>query len=140
MFCQRGIRLHLIGSTARFLTFEPREHAASSVANEERTCAFYERTLQFKVVEKEGRRALQFRQQKINIHPLGKETDPKAARPTPGSGDVCFIASTSLEKVQRQVVNAGVPIELGPVERNDALCRMISFCFRDPDRNPIDVL
>jgi len=37
-----------------------------------------------------GRKALSFGSQKINLHEAGKELEPKAYRPTPGSADLCF--------------------------------------------------
>lgn len=110
-----------------------------TVADVERTCEFYAKVLGFEVVERDGRRALHFGGQKINLHQSGKEFEPKAARPTPGSGDFCFIAATPLEEVQRQIEEASVRIELGPVERNGARGRMRSLYFRDPDGNLVEV-
>nr|KAG5701586.1 hypothetical protein BaRGS_024836 [Batillaria attramentaria] len=46
-----------------------------------------------------GRRALNFGQHKINLHEHGKEFEPKACWPTPGSADVCLISSTRLDVV-----------------------------------------
>ncbi|CAM5246311.1 VOC family virulence protein OS=Stutzerimonas stutzeri OX=316 GN=CXK95_16225 PE=4 SV=1 [Stutzerimonas stutzeri] len=47
----------------------------------------------------EGRKALVFGQQKINLHQgPAREFEPKAERPTPGSADLCLIAATPLEQ------------------------------------------
>ena len=110
-----------------------------TVADIERTCEFYSRVLGFEVIEKDGRRALRFGEQKINLHKSGREFEPKAARPTPGSGDFCLISATPLDEVQRTLEAAGVRIELGPVERSGALGRMMSLYFRDPDGNLVEV-
>ena len=58
-----------------------------------------------------GRKALNFGQQKINLHEQGKEFEPKASWPTPGSADVCFITSTQLKDVMEHLkvsMNIGV--------------------------------
>jgi len=115
------------------------DHFVLTVADPERTCEFYSRVLGLEVVEKDGRRALRFGRQKINLHPSGKEIEPKAGRPTPGSGDFCLITATPLEEVQRHIEAAGVRIETGPVERSGALGRMTSVYFRDPDGNLVEV-
>lgn len=71
------------------------DHLVLTVADIERTCAFYSGILGFEVLRfSEGRVALGFGNQKINLHQTGKEFEPKALRPTAGSGDLCFIATT----------------------------------------------
>ena len=90
------------------------DHLVLTVQNIERTCAFYERALGMQTVTfGAGRKALQFGQQKINLHEAGKEYDPKARRPTPGSGDLCFIASDPLAEVIEHLRACGVAIEEG---------------------------
>ena len=54
----------------------------------------------------DGRVALRFGEQKLNLHQVGSEFDPKALRPTPGSGDLCFIATVPLETIQAALANA----------------------------------
>lgn len=41
-----------------------------------------------------GRRSLAFGRQKINLHQRGNEFEPKAAHPTPGSADLCFVTES----------------------------------------------
>lgn len=116
------------------------DHLVLTVQNIERTCAFYERALGMQTVTfGAGRKALQFGQQKINLHEAGKEFDPKARRPTPGSGDLCFIASDPLEQVIEHLRACGVAIEEGPVQRTGALGLMQSIYLRDPDGNLIEL-
>ncbi|OBS81134.1 hypothetical protein A6R68_20656, partial [Neotoma lepida] len=74
------------------------------------------------------RKALCFGDQKFNLHEVGKEFDPKAAHPIPGSLDVCLITEAF-----------DVPIEEGPVSRTGAKGPIMSIYFRDPDRNLIEV-
>jgi len=86
-----------------------------------------------------GRVALKFGGQKINLHEQGQEIEPKANRPTPGSGDLCFITGTKLEEAMAHVKNHNVDILEGPVKRTGAAGSMMSFYFRDPDGNLIEV-
>ncbi len=116
------------------------DHLVLTVASIERTCDFYSRVLGFEIVTFLGdRRALKFGQQKINLHQIGLEFEPKAVRPTAGSGDLCFIADTSVEQVIAELHAANVAIELGPVERTGALGKIRSVYLRDPDQKLIEI-
>lgn len=116
------------------------DHLVLTVQNIKYTCAFYESALGMQTVTfGAGRKALQFGQQKINLHEAGKEFDPKARRPTPGSGDLCFIASDPLAEVIEHLRACGVAIEEGPVQRTGALGLMESIYLRDPDGNLIEL-
>jgi catechol 2,3-dioxygenase-like lactoylglutathione lyase family enzyme len=86
-----------------------------------------------------GRKALAFGRQKINLHVAGREFEPKADRPTPGSVDLCLIVSGALADVAAHLAACGVPIEEGPVARTGALGPIRSVYVRDPDRNLIEV-
>ena len=73
------------------------DHLVLTVADIAITCDFYARILGMSVETfAEGRKALKFGWQKINLHQAGREFDPKASHPTAGSGDLCFIAETTL--------------------------------------------
>lgn len=87
----------------------------------------------------DGRKALRFGGQKINLHPRGSDLEPKALRPMPGSGDLCFVAATPLDRVIEHLRAAGVAIEVGPVERTGAVGPMRSVYVRDPDGNLIEI-
>ncbi|MGH8760882.1 MAG: VOC family protein, partial [Burkholderiales bacterium] len=76
---------------------------------------------------------------KINLHMQGRECEPKAARPGPGSADVCLIAATPLAEVTRHLLECGVEIIEGPVQRTGAIGPILSVYFRDPDGNLIEV-
>jgi catechol 2,3-dioxygenase-like lactoylglutathione lyase family enzyme len=116
------------------------DHVVLTVNDVQQTCQFYERTLGFEIVTfKEGRIALHFGKQKLNLHQHGNEFEPKANAPTPGAVDLCFITETSIEDVRRELEAKGVPVELGPVTQVGALGKMFSVYLRDPDRNLIEI-
>lgn len=87
----------------------------------------------------EGREALSFGCQKINLHEVGREFEPKALRPTPGSADLCLIATTPMRDVIAHLEQQGVTVEEGPVTRTGATGPIQSVYFRDPDQNLIEV-
>ena len=87
----------------------------------------------------ENRRALAWGSQRINLHQAGQEIEPKAHRPTPGSGDLCFLTDASWEDLMGHLQHCGVKIILGPVRRTGAAGELKSVYFRDPDLNLIEV-
>jgi catechol 2,3-dioxygenase-like lactoylglutathione lyase family enzyme len=116
------------------------DHLVLTVADVERTVAFYRDVLGcVPVTFGDGRRALAFGDQKINLHPAGREFEPKAARPTPGSGDLCFVTASPIDDVVAALQARGVEIEDGPVPRSGAQGPMTSVYLRDPDRNLLEV-
>ncbi|WP_085317787.1 VOC family protein [Derxia lacustris] len=116
------------------------DHLVLTVASIDASCDFYARVLGFEVVSfGAGRKALAFGRQKINLHQAGREFEPKAAAPTRGSADLCFIAVTPLDAVIAELGRAGVAIEDGPVRRTGARGPILSVYFRDPDGNLIEV-
>ena len=86
-----------------------------------------------------GRRALRFGSQKINLHVQGREFEPKANTPVPGSLDLCFIADVPLDAVMTRLQALRVPIVEGPVLRTGAVSRLRSVYVRDPDLNLIEI-
>lgn len=116
------------------------DHLVLTVKDIDVTCAFYTKVLGMEVVTfAGGRKALAFGSQKINLHQLGKEFEPKAHKPTPGSADLCFIASVPLPEVVRHLASCGVTVIEGPVKRTGARGPIVSVYFRDPDMNLIEV-
>ena len=116
------------------------DHLVLTVKDIQVTCDFYEQVLGMMVVTfGANRKALQFGRQRINLHQLGNEFEPKADYPTSGSGDLCFIASSTMDDVIDHVKAAGVTIIEGPVPRTGAIGNMESIYFRDPDGNLIEV-
>jgi catechol 2,3-dioxygenase-like lactoylglutathione lyase family enzyme len=122
------------------LKIERIDHLVLTVSDIERTCDFYSRVLGMQsVVFDEGRRALAFGGQKINLHQAGEEFEPHAAHPTPGSADLCFITGVPTEGVLQKLESHGIGVVMGPVERTGALGPMESVYLRDPDGNLIEV-
>jgi catechol 2,3-dioxygenase-like lactoylglutathione lyase family enzyme len=116
------------------------DHVVFTVRDIEATCDFYARALGVTVISFDnGRRALQIGRSKINLHQVGHEFEPKAARPGPGTQDICLISTTPLTEVIAGLQDAGVEIIEGPVSRTGALGTMESVYLRDPDGNLIEV-
>ena len=116
------------------------DHLVLTVKNIEITAAFYAQVLGMEIITFSGeRKALSFGSQKINLHELGKEFEPKAWRPAPGSADLCFITSVPLPEVINHISSCGVSVIEGPVQRTGATGPILSVYFRDPDMNLIEV-
>jgi catechol 2,3-dioxygenase-like lactoylglutathione lyase family enzyme len=116
------------------------DHFVLTVADIAATVDFYTRVLGMAEVSfGAGRRALAFGDSKINLHEAGREFEPKAEHPTPGSADVCLIVEDDIEQVIAQLTAAGVPILEGPVERTGATGPIVSCYLRDPDQNLVEL-
>jgi catechol 2,3-dioxygenase-like lactoylglutathione lyase family enzyme len=116
------------------------DHFVLTVKNISTTCRFYENVLGMQVVNfNKDRKSLLFGNQKINLHEQGKEFEPKAQHPIPGSADLCFITSTPLSEVEFHLKEFDVEIIEGPVKRTGATGQIESIYFRDPDMNLIEV-
>jgi catechol 2,3-dioxygenase-like lactoylglutathione lyase family enzyme len=116
------------------------DHVVLTVADLGRTVEFYERVLGMKAVSfGEGRRALAFGDQKLNLHQAGREFEPKARQPTPGAVDLCFTTDMPLNEVAAHLRSQSVAIEFGPVDKIGARRALRSLYFRDPDGNLIEV-
>lgn len=116
------------------------DHLVLTVQDIETTCAFYARVLGMEVVTfGDERKALLFGNQKINLHAQGRELEPKAARPIPGSADLCFLTSLRLAEVTAHLRACGVAILEGPARRTGAAGPIRSVYTRDPDGNLIEL-
>ena len=116
------------------------DHLVLTVADVDATLDFYTRVLGMQLVTfGEARKALAFGNQKINLHQAGREFEPKAERPTPGSADLCFIVATPLDRVIAHLEAQCVAIVEGPVQRTGATGRIRSVYLRDPDQNLIEL-
>jgi catechol 2,3-dioxygenase-like lactoylglutathione lyase family enzyme len=116
------------------------DHLVLTVRDVEATCLFYARVLGMGVTTfAGGRKALFFGTQKINLHQYGKEFEPKAKRPVPGSADLCFTTAVPVAAVVEHLGSCGVALLAGPVPRTGATGALISVYFRDPDGNLLEV-
>ena len=116
------------------------DHVVITAFDLERTIDFYTRVLGMEAITFAGGRwGLAFGRQKINLHQSGREFEPKALKPTPGSMDLCFITGTPLAEVVAHLKGCGVVIAEGPVAKSGAMGPMMSVYFRDPDGNLVEV-
>lgn len=116
------------------------DHLVLTVRDIATTVDFYTRVLGMTAVTfGQGRRALSFGRQKINLHEAGREFEPKARTPLPGSADLCFITTTPLAEAQAHLAAQGVAVEEGPVPRTGATGPILSVYIRDPDGNLIEL-
>lgn len=116
------------------------DHVVLTVRDIERTVEFYVKALGMRAVTfGDGRRALAFGDQKLNLHAAGREFEPKAAAPAPGAVDICFTTTAPLSDVAAHLAGCGVALVLGPVDKTGARAALRSLYFRDPDGNLIEV-
>ena len=116
------------------------DHIVLTVGDIEKTVSFYTDVLGMKArTSKEGRRSLHFGAAKINLHEKGREFTPKAALPTPGSADLCFLSEVPVAEMKDHIAAKGIKIIEGPVARQGAAGPLMSIYFRDPDGNLIEV-
>ncbi len=116
------------------------DHIVMTVNSVDVTCEFYSRVLGMDVIIfAQGRKALSFGAQKLNLHEVGNEFEPKAHMPTPGSIDLCLITETPIDKVLDHLASMNVEILDGPIKRTGAAGAIISVYFRDPDQNLLEV-
>lgn len=116
------------------------DHLVLTVKDTEATCDFYSRVLGMRVVTfGEGRKALVFGRQKINLHQVGKEFEPKAQKPTAGSADLCLVTQAPMRDVVEHLRSHRIEIVEGPERRTGALGAIESVYIRDPDLNLIEV-
>jgi catechol 2,3-dioxygenase-like lactoylglutathione lyase family enzyme len=123
-----------------FMRIDRLDHLVLTVTDIDAAIWFYTRVLGMEAVTfGAGRRALAFGTSKINLHEAGREFEPKAAHPAPGSADLCLIVTVPLDEVLADLDRHGVPVEEGPVERTGATGPITSVYVRDPDRNLIEL-
>lgn len=116
------------------------DHLVLTVNDLSATHDFYSEMLGMEVVKfGEGRTALRFGKQKINLHEVGSNLLPRAQAPTAGSGDLCFITSVPISEVVDHLNARGVEIVTGPGPRTGARRMLESVYIRDPDQNLIEI-
>lgn len=116
------------------------DHLVLTVRDIDITASFYSRVLGMDIMTFAGdRKALYFGGQKINLHRHGKEFEPKANHPVPGSADLCFITSVPMAEVLHHLSLCNVVVIEGPVRRTGATGTILSVYLRDPDMNLIEI-
>lgn len=114
------------------------DHIVLTCADPAATVAFYERVGMEREEFGEGRLALRFGDQKLNLHQAGAEFQPHATTPLPGTGDLCLLVDGSIEAVVEHLGEVGIAIEEGPVDRTGAVGPLRSVYVRDPDGNLVE--
>ncbi len=116
------------------------DHFVLTVKDIDATVDFYTSVMGMnRVTFKQNRTALTYGEQKINLHQLGNEFEPKAKHVQSGSADLCFIIHTSIKGAVEHLNDLGIDIIKGPVNRTGATGNIESIYFRDPDGNLIEV-
>ena len=116
------------------------DHLVLTVKDIDKTVDFYIKVLGMeKEIFKGTRVALKFGNQKINLHLLGSEFEPKAFNVKDGSADLCFIVNTPLNEAKNYIESLGIEIEEGIVSRTGARGEIESIYLRDPDKNLIEL-
>ena len=123
------------------------DHVAITVADVETTTAFYEKLLGAKrgfEYAPDGKvlvRELLLGGAKFNVHQQGNGIDLVAAKPTPGSVDLCFRWDQPIDTVAALLAKHNIPIADGPSPRTFSDGRKsLSIYFRDPDGNLIELM
>jgi catechol 2,3-dioxygenase-like lactoylglutathione lyase family enzyme len=116
------------------------DHLVITVEDIDRALEFYVGVLGMTETTFRGdRKAVTFGTTKINLHQRGRELEPKALAPTPGSTDLCLVVSEPLDQVVTELTASGTAVEEGPVERTGARGPIVSVYLRDPDGNLIEL-
>ena len=116
------------------------DHLVLTVADVARSVDFYTRVLGMEAITfGEGRKALRFGSQKINLHQLGAEVLPNAARATAGSADLCLLTDTPLPQVLAELAAHQIEAISDIVQRTGAVGAIESVYLRDPDGNLLEI-
>jgi catechol 2,3-dioxygenase-like lactoylglutathione lyase family enzyme len=120
------------------------DHVAITVADIDVTTEFYARLFDAEVLRdhKPIVRALRLGGGvQLSIHQYGNGVDLVAARPTPGSVDICFRIAAPIEAAVQHLDMHGVAIIDGPSPRTDNQGQPAqSVYFRDPDGNLVELM
>ncbi len=116
------------------------DHWVLPVTDLERSARFYTRVLGMDLrVDARGRYALHFGRHRIDLRPHPDVTLPQARRTEPGATDLCLLTDQPLPRFIAHLMNEGVAVEEGPVQREGAEGVLLSVYFRDPDGNLLEV-
>ena len=114
------------------------DHLNLTVADLSRSLEFYQRVLGMRAESVgEGRAALLFGRQKINLDAAGSAAAMDAGPRLPAH--ICFVTETPVGEVVAHLERCGVPIRIGPAPRAGATGKIQSVYIDDPDRNSIEI-
>ena len=111
------------------------DHCVVHVSDWKAANAFYRDVLGAELVDRgHGTWAYRFGSEQLNVHGPGVTAGPVATIPVaPGNSDLCFEWDGPIEAAASHLIEHGIEIEIGPVERNGARGSGTSVYFRDPD-------
>ncbi|MFZ0215919.1 MAG: VOC family protein [Candidatus Dormiibacterota bacterium] len=117
------------------------DHLVVNCVDVERSAAWYQRVLGMTVQRfgSEGRVALHFGGQKLNLRPTGAAEWEAASHDAPGTAEGCFVVDSPVADTLAHLAHCGVAVSTGPVERLGALGTMQSIYCRDPDGNLVEL-
>ncbi|CAJ1229033.1 VOC family protein [Lactiplantibacillus xiangfangensis] len=116
------------------------DHITLTVTDIARSLRFYHEVFDLPILTFDGdRKAVLVGKQKINFQVISEPHEPLAAKPTPGSADLCFIAKDPIDAIEHHLKSYFVDIVEGPVERTGAHGHLTSLYVRDPDNNLIEI-
>ena len=108
------------------------DHLVLTTQNLDACLHFYVDILGMRHIEQNGRHALAFGYQKINIHTQKGEFQPAAAVPTYGSLDLCILTQTPLPQVRDELLEKGA-VTMDETERNAIYARIAQITlYEDP--------
>ena len=123
------------------------DHIAFAAADQEATCAFYDRLFGARThlgYAPDGRslvRQIAVGGALLSIHQAGNGLDLVARQPTVGGADICLRWSGNIESAAELLQTHAIPIIDGPSRRRtaDGLAAL-SIYFRDPDGNLLELM
>lgn len=83
--------------------------------------------------------ALAFGRCKLKLHRAGRELEPRAISPSPGSADLCLVSEAPIERVLSRLRRLSVAVIEGPVARAGAVGEIRCVYVRDPDGNLVEI-
>ena len=94
------------------------DHLVLTVRDIDTTVSFYSKVLGMETITfGSGRKALSFGDQKINMHQYGREFEPKAQLPTPGSAHLCFLTPVPLTTLVCHLLASQLAIQEDPQQQ-----------------------
>ena len=120
------------------------DHVAVPMQKIDAMVAFY-RGLGFQMTENENAVSVYIGTQMINFHRPTRWQDPsfttRAPAAKPPCGDFCFVWDGTAAALKTWLQNAGVKVELGPVDRAGGRRKAGSSTYvRDPDGNLLEFM
>lgn len=116
------------------------DHLVMPCGDVESMADFYVRALDMeKVTFGDGRLALHFGGQKINLQTAGAYNGLHAPNHLAGTQDFCLISPLPVADIKAELESRGIEVIEGPVERTGARGTLTSIYFRDPENNLVEI-